>query len=189
MLPWTPAGDGAAAATRTALVAPVPALDPVVGGHRASLDTAAGWGVPAHVTVLYPFLDLAAAAARRTAGLVASAVVSVPAFDCAFESTAWFGQDVLWLAPVPAAPFAALTRAVWDAFPQTPPYRGAHGDDIVPHLTVGERRNGTPERLRQAEDDVRSALPVTATIDRVWLMAGTDAPASWRLVETFPLAQ
>jgi hypothetical protein len=188
MLRWTPAGDGAAA-ERTALVVPVPALDPIVGGHRAEMDTAAGWGVPAHVTVLYPFLDPDAAMAEAASSTVRRAVASVPAFECAFERTAWFGQDVLWLAPVPTGPFVALTRAVWGAFPQTPPYAGAYGDDVVPHLTVGELGNGTAERLRGAEADVRQSLPVTTRIDRVWLIAGSDQPASWRLAEVFPLGQ
>lgn len=188
MLRWTPADDGAVD-KRTALVVPVPALDPVVGGHRAELDTAAGWGVPAHVTVLYPFLAPVDATADTTSCAVRSAVASVRAFKCAFERTSWFGQDVLWLAPDPTGPFVELTRAVWAVFPQTPPYGGAHGDDVVPHLTVGELRNGTPEQLRQAEDDVRHSLPVTTRIDRVWLVLGNDQPASWRLAAIFPLGQ
>jgi 2'-5' RNA ligase len=187
MLRWAPTDNGSAA-TRTALIVPVPALDPVVGRYRSSLDTAARWGVPAHVTVLYPFLDPVDATADETHTAVGRAVASVSAFDCAFERTAWFGQDVLWLAPVPAGPFAALTRAVWDAFPRTPPYGGTY-DDVVPHLTVAELRNGTPEELRQTDADVRPALPVTARIDRVWLVAGNDQPGSWRLAATFPLGQ
>ncbi len=33
---------------------PVPEAEWVVGEHRARLDRAAAWGVPAHVTVLHP---------------------------------------------------------------------------------------------------------------------------------------
>lgn len=151
------------------------------------MDTAAGWGVPAHVTVLFPFLDpdVASTAAARSA--VRRALAPVPAFSCTFAHTAWFGQDVLWLAPVPAEPFVALTRAVWAAFPETPPYAGAHGNDVVPHLTVGELRNATAERLRSAETVVRRSLPVTVGVDQVRLVAGSDQPGSWRLLEAFPL--
>jgi len=42
-------------ATESALIVPVPEAEPVVGEFRASLDRCAGWGVPAHVTVIYPF--------------------------------------------------------------------------------------------------------------------------------------
>jgi hypothetical protein len=44
------------APTQTALIVPIPEAEEAVGPFRASLDRAASWGVPAHVTVLYPFL-------------------------------------------------------------------------------------------------------------------------------------
>ena len=47
---------GAGPYWETALLVPVPAAEPSVGKHRARLDEAARDGVPAHITVLYPFL-------------------------------------------------------------------------------------------------------------------------------------
>ena len=47
---------GTGADWETALLVPVPAAEPAVGQHRARLDEAARDGVPAHITVLYPFL-------------------------------------------------------------------------------------------------------------------------------------
>lgn len=44
------------AAMESALLVLVPEADPVVGEHRALLDLSARDGVPAHLTVLYPFL-------------------------------------------------------------------------------------------------------------------------------------
>ncbi|HEY5398126.1 MAG TPA: hypothetical protein VIL16_22320 [Trebonia sp.] len=41
---------------QSALLVLVPAAEPVVGPHRARLDSSARDGVPAHLTVLYPFL-------------------------------------------------------------------------------------------------------------------------------------
>jgi hypothetical protein len=46
----------AGAGWETALLLPVPAAEPAVSRHRARFDVAARDGVPAHVTVLYPFL-------------------------------------------------------------------------------------------------------------------------------------
>lgn len=43
-------------ATKTAIVAPIPEVEPVVGSYRRALDHTAAWPVPAHVTVLYPFV-------------------------------------------------------------------------------------------------------------------------------------
>jgi hypothetical protein len=41
---------------QTAFIVPLPEAEEAAGPFRASLDTATSWGVPAHVTVLYPFL-------------------------------------------------------------------------------------------------------------------------------------
>ncbi len=92
----------------------VPAAEPLVGGHRHNLDAAAAWGVPAHVTVLYPFVEPTAVDEYVLATL-AAAVGSVAAFDCRFPRTRWFGEDVLWLDPEPAEPFGELIAAVWRA--------------------------------------------------------------------------
>lgn len=43
--------------THTALVIVVPEAEPAVAPWRAALDRAASLGVPAHITVLYPFLS------------------------------------------------------------------------------------------------------------------------------------
>jgi len=49
----------------------------------------------------------------------------------------------MWLDPEPALPFRDLTNAVWRMFPQHPPYGGAH-PDLIPHLTLAERRHSKP---------------------------------------------
>ena len=133
-------------------------------------------GVPAHVTVLYPFVAPAAITAA-TIAVLADAVRSISAFDCEFPSTRWFGQEVMWLAPQPDEPFRILTRAVSAAFPGYLPYGGAY-DDVVPHLTVADR---PPAALGMwvAEADVLRWLPIQARISCVWLMTGHAAPGSW----------
>ena len=60
--------------------------EPAVSRHRARLDRAAAWGVPAHVTILYPFVAPSAITAATMAAL-AGAVASVRAFDCEFPAT------------------------------------------------------------------------------------------------------
>jgi len=66
----------------------VPEGEQAVGGHRDRLDRAAAWGVPAHVTVPYPFGAPSAITAAVIAG-VADAVGSASAFDGEFAATAW----------------------------------------------------------------------------------------------------
>ena len=41
---------------QTAIIVPVGAAEPIVGRWRTRFDPAAAAGVPAHVTIIYPFL-------------------------------------------------------------------------------------------------------------------------------------
>jgi len=170
----------------SAVLVPVPEAEPAVGRHRARLDRAAAEGVPAHVTVLYPFVPPPQITAA-TIEMLAAAIGSVAAFDCQFPATAWFGETVVWLAPRPDAPFRALTRAVCAAFPGYLPYGGRH-DDAVPHLTIGDGPPGGVADLRAAEADVLTALPVRTRVSRAWLMTGSREPDSWRTLTELPLA-
>ncbi len=173
-------------AAESVVLVPVPEAERVVSAYRDRLDRAATWGVPAHVTVLYPFLPPSAISAAAIAAL-ADAVGSVSAFDCEFATTGWFGEGVLWLAPRPDEPFRALTQAVSAAFPGYLPYGGAH-DDVVPHLTIGDRSADGMTGLRAAEADVLGWLPIHTRINRVWLMTGNAAPGSWQTAAELSLA-
>ena len=175
------------AARESAVLVPVPAAEHVVGRHRARLDRAAAEGVPAHVTILYPFVA-PAEITTATIEVLAAAVGSVSSFDCRFPGTAWFGDEVLWLTPVPDGPFRALIRAVSAAFPGYPPYGTMMVGDVIPHLTVGYREAGGVAGLRAAEADILGTLPVRTRISRAWLMTGTSEPGSWHAVAELPLA-
>ena len=173
-------------ASESAVLIPVPEAERVVSCHRDRLDRAAAWGVPAHVTVLYPFVAPPAITAA-TIAVLADAVRTISAFDCVFSATAWFGEEVIWLAPRPDEPFRALTHAVSAAFPGYLPYGGVY-NDVIPHLTIGDRPTGGVAELRAAEADVLRWLPIQARISRVWLMTGNAAPGSWYAVAELPLA-
>ncbi|MEJ5868020.1 2'-5' RNA ligase family protein [Pseudokineococcus sp. 5B2Z-1] len=173
-------------AEQTAVLALVPVAEPSVARHRARLDPAARRGVPAHVTVLYPFMAPDDVDDQVLARL-AAAVRTVAAFDVAFTRTAWFGRDVLWLAPEPAQPFRDVIAAVVRAFPDYPPYAGVF-DGSAPHLTIGHSRLGSQGALERAEADVVTTLPVHARVERVHLLVGADAPGSWSVAHDFPLA-
>jgi 2'-5' RNA ligase len=181
-----PGGDAPPPA-QTALIVPVMAAETAVREHRRHLDGACAWGVPPHVTVLFPFVEPAVARQAETAARVREAIRDVGAFDCSFAQTSWFGQEVLWLAPDPAQPFRDLTSGVFGAFPDHPPYAGAHVES-VPHLTVGERRLADLAALHDAEKKVSAHLSFTTRIDTVLLIEGASAPRSWRVVQEFRLA-
>jgi 2'-5' RNA ligase superfamily len=170
-------------ATESAVLVNVPAAEAVVGPYRARLDPAASVGVPAHVTVLYPFVPPSDLDTDVVETLTA-AIATVPRFRARFETTGWFDTSVLWLDPQPADRFRALTSAVVAAFPDYPPYGGAY-DEVTPHLTVGD--GAETARLREIEPQVRRQLPIGIEVTAAALWVGGDAEQSWREVASLPL--
>ncbi|MGH3681490.1 MAG: 2'-5' RNA ligase family protein [Natronosporangium sp.] len=166
----------------TAVIVALPEAEEAVGRLRAELDRSAAWGVPAHLTVLYPFLPPGAVDQRVLAAL-AAAVATVPAFEVALVRCGWFGE-VLWLAPEPAQPFRRLTTAVHRRFPDHPPYRGAH-PALVPHLTVGH--DAPVQALRAAAAEIAARLPILARVRSARLIQGSTAAGSWHTVTELPL--
>jgi 2'-5' RNA ligase len=166
------------------LVVPIPEAEPAVGALREHLDRNAAVGVPAHVTALFPFVPPEAIDAA-VLSRVEEVVAAVPGFGYAFSRTAWFDDAVLWLAPDDPLPFRALTARLTSAFPAHRPYEGAHGDDVVPHLTVG---HGHPrEVLAAAEREVTGRLPVAGRASGVVLLVQDGPGGAWSRSATFPL--
>jgi 2'-5' RNA ligase len=167
----------------SALLVPVFVADCVVGPLRAQLDPAAKLGVPAHITVLYPFVAPDAVVSPLLDEL-RSLFQRVAAFDFVLTRTAWFGETVLWLAPEPDVGFRRLTTAAFSRWPQYPPYGGRFAE-LTPHLTIGD---GAPlDSLRDAELEVAPALPIAARATEVVLMSGGTEPGSWKTHARFPL--
>jgi 2'-5' RNA ligase len=133
----------------SALYVEVGQADRFVGDLRRRWDPA-GVAVPAHVTVLFPFLA-AEAVDPGVRSALEQIVASVPAFEVEFARVGRF-PNVVWLAPEPAAPFARLTEAIAARWPDHPPYGGAF-EEVVHHLTVAD---GAPKEVL---DDLESTLP------------------------------
>jgi 2'-5' RNA ligase len=170
---------------KSALVVVVPEAETVVGPWRNRLDPAAALGMPAHITLLYPFAPTSMIREDLMAK-VSDIVQRFPTFDFSLASVRWFGENVVYLAPDPAERFVNLTRAFVVAFPDWRPYDGAY-DETVPHLTLGDRQS--TERLREASLAVQPALPVRSTAHEVCLMIRSKSPPSWTVRDRFPLSE
>ncbi len=117
----------------TAVVVMVPAAQDLVERVREEFGARAAVCAPPHVTVLYPWLRVGDVTRTDLADL-ARICADVPAFDVTFSRFGVF-PGVLWLAPDPTEPFAALTAAMARQWPHTPPYGGLH-PVVIPHLSV-----------------------------------------------------
>jgi hypothetical protein len=117
----------------SAFAVKVPAAEPMVGDLRRLYDATVALGVPAHITVLVPFMD----PARITPEVLERARLALNrtiSFSFTLNRVGRF-PETAYLAPEPAGPFIEMTRALAEAFPDFPPYGGEH-DSIVAHLSV-----------------------------------------------------
>ena len=152
---------------QSAVLVPVPQADSVVGRWRYEHDPVAVAGVPAHVTLVVPWLPPDRIGAADLADLEAE-LADVHAFDFTLVRVEWFGRRVLWLAPEPAEPFLKLTHRLSDRF-HTPPWEDEF-DEVIPHLTVAHAGEGTD--LTSVAEDVAARLPVRCRAEEVWVMIG-----------------
>ena len=141
-----------------------------VSDLRLRYDLSASLGVPAHVTVLFPFQDGANVDEEELTQLFGAS----RAFDFILDRIERFDEGVVWLHPEPSQPFEDLTAAVWRRWPDYPPYEGIF-DVVIPHLTVSE----TPVEFH-------IDLPISARARDVTLLEeGTDG--RWATRQAFPL--
>jgi len=140
---------------------------------RERWDGAALAGAGPHVTILYPFLPCEALGPEDRAELAAIAG-GVPAFEVRFERVRCF-TDLVWIEPEPAEPFAALTAAVVERWPDHPPYGGAF-ETVIPHLTLVESEDAP---LGSIEDAAARVGPFVRRAQRLELWC-QDAAGRWR---------
>ena len=135
-----------------------------MSGSRERFDSSAVQGMPAHITVLYPFLDddrLTSAVLSRLAGLCAQS----PVLEVEFRRFGRF-PAVLYLDPEPAAGLRRLTANIAEQWPEAPPYGGRFAE-VIPHLTTAQ---GTSDEVMTGiESDLLRALPVRTQLGEACL--------------------
>lgn len=130
----------------SAVIVRVP-VPPGIERLRTRWDHAASVGVPAHVTVLFPFLAPVALVATARGELAAIAAATDP-FEVTFTRVGRF-PGVVYLTPEPDGPFARLTAEVAARYPDHPPYGGAF-EEVIPHLTVAESPTAPLDEIAQS---------------------------------------
>jgi hypothetical protein len=171
----------------TAILVPVPWAETTLGDVRRSTIESARRGIPARITLIYPF----APPERRERALEDLRVffAGVAPFVYSLASTARFAQRgehapdeaVLYLAPEPSAPFVDLIQGLQRRHPEHPAY-GESQDSIVPHVSIAY--SSDPAVLEAFEKRIVGELPVAVNATEAWLMA-EDEDRIWRLVEAF----
>ena len=162
----------------------VPEAEAMVGSLRERFDSSARLGVPAHVTVLFPFMspeNVNASVVRR----IESVLREAQEFEFSLSKVARFPATA-YLEPEPAAPFITLTESLVREFPQFPPF-GGEFPIIIPHLTVA---HGSATEAEVVAAELVSSLalhgPITSVCSSLVLMENSSG--TWRQMHVFPLA-
>lgn len=170
------------AQAETGLIIPVPELEDFICSWREVTDAVPPVGVPAHVSLLYPYLE--PGAVRWMHDEVEAFFAAVDPFDFELTSVGWFDRRVVFLRPDPDDIFIDLTTRLVGRWSQCVPYGGRH-KEIVPHLTLGIE--GSDEDMDKLAAAAQAMLPVRCRATEAWLMEGTARPAAWRVADKFPL--
>ncbi|HKC21024.1 MAG TPA: 2'-5' RNA ligase family protein [Gaiellaceae bacterium] len=160
---------------QTALVLAIDDAGPFDAVRRELIPSEVAAGIPFHVTLLYPFGELADEARaffaeRRPFELALTRVAAWP--------------DVVYLVPEPDAELRALMRDLFARFPEWPPYGGVH-DEVIPHATLAEEVEG-PALRGGLERRLAPHLPHRCQAHDVSLLE-EFAPNRWRERERLPL--
>jgi hypothetical protein len=171
---------------KSAIVILVPEAEMLVGRHRLQFDPSAAKGMPAHVTLLYPFADPARITPDCRA-ILRACLAEFSAFAFQLSIARQFPTHLLYLAPAPAEIFRKITLAIWARFPDFPPYGGRH-PNIVPHLSVAQLESESALRpvTAEFEAECRRVLPIRARATEAVLM--DDTSGRWEVRELLPFS-
>jgi hypothetical protein len=176
--------EGPMSPVESALFIFVPEAEGLVKPFRDRYDPSAAVGVPAHITILLPFKPPDEINEVVLDDLCRYFARFAP-FDFSLASIRRF-PDVIYLVPEPDEPFRQLTLAIWERYPEAPPY-GGKWPDIIPHLTVAQLTD--EQRLDRIADEFTQAcqgkLPIYATA--VETLLADNRSGHWLTRATFSL--
>ncbi len=170
----------------SSLVICVPQAEELVNPFRQLHDPVAQLGMPAHITLLYPFL----APNRINKNVIATLN------NLFFQYSRFLFQlkyirsfpETLWLAPNLPRCFKKLTQAIVSSYPERQPYGGIY-NEVIPHLTIADRK--TPEELSQIahkfEAIASKYLPLESLADKVKLFIKNQG--NWQEAHSFALRE
>jgi 2'-5' RNA ligase len=167
---------------RGGLIVPVIVAETAIRPEPSECVPIWSGGIPAHVTLLFPFPRMEQLDPAGLADLKALFAGTLQ-IRATFSTVGRF-PDVVYLAPEPRDWFIRLTEALSKRYGLLP-YGGIF-PSIVPHLTVA--RDPDPAVSERIAAALERYLPLETDVREVWLME-EEADGRWTHAATFPLGE
>jgi 2'-5' RNA ligase len=164
---------------RSALIVPIELTAPLAA-IRARYDGTPSPGLPAHVTILFPFVPVGNVDPSVGAALFELAAAREP-FQARFDQVQQ-RDAMIWLLPAQQEPFVALTAAVVGRWPTYQPYAGAF-DTLIAHLTLVESGS---DAIARATSAALEQGPFEVPVEELQLI-GEVGSGGWRVLNRFQL--
>ena len=167
------------------LIIPVPEAERLVLSYRTDYDPSAALGVPAHITINYPFRSFQPGD-QDIINRLQDIFSTFEAFEHQLVELRRFPL-ALYLATHPEQPFIDLSLAIAEHFPDSLPYEGRF-ETIVPHLTIADVEDQQLLAQLQAEISRKAErlLPIKSRASEVWLM--DNRKGYWHTCHKFSLS-
>ena len=139
--------------------------------------------IPPHVTVLVPWVASPTDADEER---LRTALAPVQPFELSFPTAGQFPNGTAWLRPEPFDTVRSLLLAVFDAFPDCPPY-GGEFPEPHPHLTISSSAQGGPTVVAEAQAALAAEPPPVVQLTEVGLWREGLDDGVWRQFGAVPL--
>ncbi len=167
----------------SAILAPIPEAESLVGELREQYDPRSAQGVPTHITILFPFKHPDEIKEEDIMNL-RTAIVPYQQFDFEFSHVNTY-PGVVFLEPTNRDRFISITKKLVEVFPGNLPY-GGQFPNINPHLTIGHKLGDRFEECSQKAELIGPKLPLRARARNILLM--TSQNGKWTVRERFFLS-
>ena len=162
----------------------IPEIEPLVAAFRDEYDPSATEGMPAHITINYPFIP-GVNPDKNLYKALSDLFAKIDSFTFTFSQFGRF-PGVIYLSPEPEAPLIQMIDRVAAHFPESPPY-GGEFDKVVPHLTIAHAQD--KKLLESIEGHLAKLapqhLPMSIRVEQVWLM--DNRAGRWQTQKAFQL--
>jgi len=153
------------------ILIPVPEVEFLVSDLRARYDPSGSKGVPAHVTLLFPFIPPEKITPEDIK--ILQELFKIPRFEFTLSHINTF-PDAVFIEPKERELFVELTRRIYAQFPDYPPEEGKYLPEINPHLTIGHQLGDRFDECLEQAKKIEDKLPIRCNAEEIYLMTSKN---------------